>query len=430
MDGNRKKPIKKQKCPPMACMAPPFKCPKGSKVGPTKNKNGCPGCPTCLDKNKKPVKVGSCWKAPFACAMRACRRGFKSILVAKAGKNGDAPCCPKYKCVAGPRLKCPKCKCPKCKHYGEELVQTQSSHSCRCKCRACVKRMVRCPVGRPYCRGRKTVKRTYMYHGKKCVKYSCGVALKAFKIKSHTRRMDGNRRKIRRKYKKKTFKALKREKKVAQKRRKEVKVAQKRRKEVRRTLKRLLKREKKVAQQRRKEVRKKGEFEEMLEEGACPPCRPIHVQKCPPMACMAPPFKCPKGSKVGPTKNKNGCPGCPACLDKNKKPVKVGSCWKAPFACAMRRCMKGFKTVVVAKAGKNGNAPCCPKHKCVALKKKPATKPSKYTEKKMKAFERANKKMWARKRAAKKRAAERVAKAEEWARLADEEEWGDGDGYG
>merc|ERR1711990_1234238 len=132
--------------------------------------------------------------------------------------------------------------------------------------------------------------RTYMYHGKKCVKYSCGVALK---IESHTRRMDGNRRKIRRKYKKKTFKALKREKKVAQKRRKEVKVAQKRRKEV------------KVAQKRRKEVRKKGEFEEMLEEGACPPCRPIHVQKCPPMACMAPPFKCPKGSKVGPTKNKN-----------------------------------------------------------------------------------------------------------------------------
>merc|ERR1711990_1384289 len=110
------------------------------------------------------------------------------------------------------KFKCPKCKCPKCKHYGEELVQTQSSHSCRCKCRACVKRMVRCPVGRPYCRGRKTVKRTYMYHGKKCVKYSCGVALK---IESHTRRMDGNRRKIRRKYKKKTFKALKREKKVA-----------------------------------------------------------------------------------------------------------------------------------------------------------------------------------------------------------------------
>merc|ERR1711904_155780 len=102
--------------------------------------------------------------------------------------------------------------------------------------------------------------------------------------------MDGNRRKIRRKYKQTPFTALPREKKVAQKRRKEV----------RRTLKRLLKREKKVAQQRRKEVRKMGEFEEMLEAGACPPCRPIHVQKCPPIACMAPPFKCHKGSKVGP----------------------------------------------------------------------------------------------------------------------------------
>merc|ERR1712072_599635 len=41
---------------------------------------------------------------------------------------------------------------------------------------------VRCPMGRAFCRGRKTVKRTYMYHGKKCVKYSCG-----------GRRMDGGR---------------------------------------------------------------------------------------------------------------------------------------------------------------------------------------------------------------------------------------------
>merc|ERR1711959_760249 len=48
-------------------------------------------------------------------------------------------------------------------------------------CKKC-KRIVRCPVGRPFCRGRKTVKHTYMYHGKKCVKYSCG-----------GRRMDGGR---------------------------------------------------------------------------------------------------------------------------------------------------------------------------------------------------------------------------------------------
>merc|ERR1711990_1237988 len=38
---------------------------------------------------------------------------------------------------------------------------------------------VRCPMGRALCRGRKTVKKSYMFRGKKCVKYSCGGSTRA-----------------------------------------------------------------------------------------------------------------------------------------------------------------------------------------------------------------------------------------------------------
>merc|ERR1719337_62019 len=133
---------------------------------------------------------GSRGRFHVRCPMgRALCRGRKTV---KKSYMFHGKKCFKYSCGARIKLKCPKCKCPKCKHYGEELVQTQSSHSCRCVCRACMhvkhikpkrydgsRGRVMCPRGRPNCRGRKTVKRTYMYRGKKCVKYSCGGSTRA-----------------------------------------------------------------------------------------------------------------------------------------------------------------------------------------------------------------------------------------------------------
>jgi len=148
-------------------------------------KDGCATghCKKCKPKlvHPKPKRYdGSRGRFHVRCPMgRALCRGRKTV---KKSYMFHGKKCFKYSC--GARIKCPKCKCPKCKHYGEELVQTQSSHSCRCVCRACMhpkpkrydgsRGRVRCPMGRPNCRGRKTVKRTYMYRGKKCVKYSCG----------------------------------------------------------------------------------------------------------------------------------------------------------------------------------------------------------------------------------------------------------------
>merc|ERR1711977_810031 len=151
-------------------------------------KDGCATghCKKCKPKlvHPKPKRYdGSRGRFHVRCPMgRALCRGRKTV---KKSYMFHGKKCFKYSC--GARIKCPKCKCPKCKHYGEELVQTHAlpprMHCRVCACRACVaKPIVRCPVGRPFCRGRKTVKRTYMYHGKKCVKYSCG-----------GRRMDGGR---------------------------------------------------------------------------------------------------------------------------------------------------------------------------------------------------------------------------------------------
>merc|ERR1711904_455959 len=147
-------------------------------------KDGCATshCKKCKPKlvHPKPKRYdGSRGRFHVRCPMgRALCRGRKTV---KKSYMFHGKKCFKYSC--GARIKCPKCKCPKCKHYGEELVQTHALPPrmyCRvCACRACVaKPIVRCPVGRPFCRGRKTVKRTYMYHGKKCVKYSCGARIK------------------------------------------------------------------------------------------------------------------------------------------------------------------------------------------------------------------------------------------------------------
>merc|ERR1711959_397862 len=161
-------------------------------------KDGCATshCKKCKPKivHPKPKRYdGSRGRFHVRCPMgRALCRGRKTV---KKSYMFHGKKCFKYSCGAPiKKKKCPKCKCPKCKHYGEELVQTQSSrsyfsrHICRCVCRACMhpkpkrydgsRGRVMCPRGRPNCRGRKTVKRTYMYRGKKCVKYSCGGRIK------------------------------------------------------------------------------------------------------------------------------------------------------------------------------------------------------------------------------------------------------------
>lgn len=123
-------------CPNLACLKPPWKCPAGSKLGTPTNKAGCPLCKTCLDlKKKTPVPVPVCYKMKSLCFAPMCLKGFKSVLVKKAGKKGAAPCCDIRKCSPVhqcPTLKCapPPYKCPKGSKLNLKPKGADGCHSC------------------------------------------------------------------------------------------------------------------------------------------------------------------------------------------------------------------------------------------------------------------------------------------------------------
>jgi hypothetical protein len=64
---------------------------------------------------------------------------------------------------------------------------------------------------------------------------------------------------------------------------------------------------------------------------------PVPVPICPAISCLRPPTKCPPNSRLGTPKNKDGCPGCSTCIDKDGKSVKVPVCYRSLNACAVPR---------------------------------------------------------------------------------------------
>jgi hypothetical protein len=103
------KKIERISCPMLRCMVPAYKCPQGSRFGRPVNEDGCKGCTTCVDHNKKPVKIPTCYRSRIACARMLCRKGYKSVVKKRKGRNGASPCCTSYKCVNKQKPKvCPK----------------------------------------------------------------------------------------------------------------------------------------------------------------------------------------------------------------------------------------------------------------------------------------------------------------------------------
>lgn len=100
-----------------------------------------------------------------------------------------------------------------------------------------------------------------------------------------------------------------------------------------------------------------------------PPPRPIPPQRCAPVSRLSCPVitECPVGSTYTAEPVINGCPSCPACLDRNGRPVLVPFCYiqrNTVNQCPQLSCPPGQNIFQIRPRGSNGAPPCCPEEAC------------------------------------------------------------------